>query len=281
MSTGRLNSKSVDLNLYFRVLWRFRLIVAVGFVLAITVAFASVAKVGADGSISYRQQPTWQGTTRLFVTQRGFPWGRTVLPGDPTSAPSTSTSSGTQFADPTRLAGLAIYYAALINGDLIQRQVRKSFPPKTVLSAVAETDAATSSPLALVDVMGVAHTSAQARRVSQEGANLFRSYIADRQASAGIPLKQRVLLQVVSTKAAVIAGRKKTLAIVAFLAVLIATIALTFVLENLRPRIQAVSPVTAVRSADHRTAREEPGTDRDDAEEAASAERVGVRRRGS
>ena len=73
----------MDLNLYLRVLWRFRLIVVVGFVLAITVAFASVAKVGADGSlsISYRQQPTWQGTTRLFVTQQGFPWGRTVLPG--------------------------------------------------------------------------------------------------------------------------------------------------------------------------------------------------------
>ena len=240
----------MDLNLYFRVLWRFRLIVAVGFVLAITVAFATVAKVGADGSISYRQQPTWQGTTRLFVTQQGFPWGRTVLPGDPTSAPSTSTSSGLQFADPTRLAGLAIYYAALINGELIQRQIRRSFPPKTILSAAAVTDTATNSPLALVDVTSVAHSSAQARRVSQEGASLFRSYIADQQASAGIPLKERVLLQVVSTKAEVIAGRKKTLAIVAFLAVLIATIALAFVLENQRPRIQAVAPVTAAAPAD-------------------------------
>jgi K+-transporting ATPase c subunit len=235
----------VDLNLYFRVLWRFRLICAVGFVLAVTVAFATVAKVGANGSISYRQQPTWQGTTRLFVTQQGFPWGRTILPGDPTSVPATSTSSGIQFADPTRLASLAVYYAALINGDPIQRQIRQSVPPKTVLSAAAVTDPATNSPLALVDVMSVAHTSAQARRVSQEGANLFRSYIAHQQASVGIPLKQRVLLQVVSTKAAVIAGRKKTLAIVAFLAVIIATIALTFVLENRRPRIQAVAPVTA------------------------------------
>jgi hypothetical protein len=249
----------VDLNLYFRVLWRFRLIVAVGFVLAITVAFASVAKVGADGSISYRQQPTWQGTTRLFVTQKGFPWGRTVLPGDPTSVPPTSTSSGLQYADPTRLAELAIYYAALINGDPIQRQIRESFPPKTVLSAAAVTDTATNSPLALVDVMSVAHTSAQATRVSQKGANLFRSYITDQQASGGIPVKQRVLLRGVSTKAALIAGRKKTLAILAFLAVLIATVALTFVLENQRPRIQAVAPVTA----------------------AAPAERVDVRKTGS
>ena len=249
----------MDLNLYFRVLWRFRLIVAVGVVLAITVAVASIAKVGANGSISYRQQETWQGTTRLFVTQKGFPWGRTILPGDPTSAPATSTSSGTEFADPTRLAGLAVYYAQLINGDLIQGQIRKSVPSGSVLSAAAVTDPATNTPLALVDVTSVAHTPAQAERVSRVGANLFRSYIADEQTSAGIPTKQRVLLNVVSTKATVIAGRKKTLAIVAFLAVIIATLGLTFVLENQRPRIQAVAPVTA----------------------AAPAERVDVRQTGS
>jgi hypothetical protein len=238
----------MDLNLYFRVLWRFRVIVAAGFVLAIGLAFASFAKVGfADGSlsISHRQQETWQATTRLFVTQQGFPWGRTVLPGDPTSVLPPSTSSE-QFADPTRLAGLAVIYAQLINGDRIQRQIRKSVPPGTVLSAAPVTDPATNnSPLPLVAVTSVAHTPAQAARVSLAGADLFRSYIAHQQASAGIPLKQRVLLQVVSTDAALIAGRKKTLAIIAFLAVLTATIALAFVLENHRPRIQAVAPVTA------------------------------------
>ena len=253
----------VDLNLYFRVLWRFRLIVATGFVLAIAIAFASLAKVGfADGSlsISHRQQETWQGATRLFVTQQGFPWGRSVLPAvSPTPVPPTSTSSGLQFADPTRLAGLAVYYAQLINGDLIQREIRNSVTPGTVLSAAPVTDPATNSALALVDVMSVAHTPAQAARDSRAGADLFRSYIAHQQASARIPLNQRVLLQVVSTKAALIAGRKKTLAIVAFLAVLMATIALAFVLENLRPRIRVVAPVT----------------------EAAPEERVGVRHTGS
>jgi hypothetical protein len=252
----------VDLNLYFRVLWRFRLVVVIGLVLAVSLAFASLATVGfADGSlsISHRQQETWQATTRLFVTQQGFPWGRTVLPAvSPTPVPPNSTPSE-QFADPTRLAGLAVYYAQLINGDLIQRQILnyliqrqilKSVPPGTVLSAAPVTDPATNTPLALVDVMSVAHTPAQAERVSRAGAGLFRSYIARQQASAAIPLHQRVLLQVVSTKAALTAGRKKTLAIVAFLAVLIATIALTFVLENHRPRIQAVAPVTAAAPAE-------------------------------
>jgi hypothetical protein len=253
----------VDLNLYFRVLWRFRLIVATGFLLATAIAFASVAKVGfAHGSlsISHRQQETWQATTRLFVTQQGFPWGRTVTP-----VPPASTSSNLQFADPTRLAGLALVYAQLINGDLIQRQIQTSVPPGTVLSAAPVTDPATNALLPLVAVTSVAHTPAQAARVSRAAADLFRSYIAHQQASAGIPLKQRVLLQVVSTEATLIAGRKKTLAIVAFLAVLIATIALAFVLENLRPRMQVVAPVTAAVPE----------------EAAAPAEPVGVRHTGS
>jgi hypothetical protein len=273
----------VDLNLYFRVLWRFRLIVATGFVLAIAVAIASIAKVGfADGSISYRQHETWQGTTRLFVTQQGFPWGYAPTPGDPsTSVSPTPTSSGLQFADPTRLAGLAVVYAQLINGNRIQRQIQESVPG-VVLSAAPVTDPSTNNtPLPLVAVTSVAPTPAQAARVSLVGAELFRSYIAHQQTTAEIPLKQRVVLQVVSTDTALIAGRKKTLAIVAFLAVLTATIALAFVLENRRPRIQAVSPVTAVRNAEHPTARAEPGTDPDEVEDAASAERVGVRRRGS
>ena len=46
-------------------------------------------------------------------------------------------------------------------------------------------------------------------RLSSRSANLFRSYIADQQASAGIPLNQRVLLQVVSTKAATGGGTKE------------------------------------------------------------------------
>jgi hypothetical protein len=87
----------MDLSLCFGVLWRFRLIVAAGFVLA---SFAKVGFAHGSLSISHRLQEAWQGTTRLFVTQQGFPWGRTVLPADsPTAVPPTSTSSGLQFAD--------------------------------------------------------------------------------------------------------------------------------------------------------------------------------------
>ncbi len=240
------------MGLYLRVLWRFRLLVAVGLVLAIALAFASLVRVGfSQGSVSlsYRQQPTWQSTTRLFVTQEGFPWGRSVFPTTPAAAPPTGSSgpSGLAFADPGRFAGLAVLYAQFINGDLIQRQIRKAVPQSHALSATAVTDPATNSALPLIDVMSLAHTPSEAVRVSRAGADLFRSYIAEQQASADIPANQRVLLQVVSTRAIEVEGRKKTPALVAFLAVMIATVGLAFVLENLRPRSPAVAPADMAR----------------------------------
>jgi hypothetical protein len=237
----------MDMSLYLRVLWRFKFIVAVGFVLAVALAFASLAKVDyghGSVSVSYRQKPTYQSTTRIFVTQAGFPWGRSVFPAAPPT-PTTTTgdpTSGLEFADPTRFAGLAIIYAQLINGDLIQGVIRRDLPPGDVLRAAAVVDAASNSSLPLIDIGGLAHSPVEAERASRAAARLFQSYITGQQASAGIPLNQRVLLQVVSNQTTLEKGRKKTLAIVTFLAVMVATLGLAFILENLRPRVRAVAP---------------------------------------
>jgi hypothetical protein len=102
--------------------------------------------------------------------------------------------------------------------------------------------------------MGRANTLAEAARVSQAGTDEFRSYIRDQQASKGVSLNQRVVLQVVSTQAQLVKGRKKTLAIVAFLAVMIATVGFAFVLENLRPGMYATEPATPERTVPDRDA---------------------------
>lgn len=234
----------MNLRLYLRILGRFWPIVALGLILAIALAFASLAKVSythGSVSVSYRQQPVWQSTTRLFVTQEGFPWGRSVIPTSPPQSGSTNGQpepSRLQFADPSRLEGLAVLYAQLINGNPIQRQIKAIVPRQDALGATAVTDPTTNGLLPLIDVVGRAGSAKEAARVSQAGAALFRSYIAGQQASAGIPSNQRVLLQVVSNQVKLVTGRKKTLAIVAFLAIMIATFGLTLILENLRPSVR-------------------------------------------
>lgn len=248
----------MNLRLYIRALRRFWLIVAFGLVLAIALAFAAVAKVSyAHGSlsVSYRQQQVWLSTTRLLVTQKGFPWGRLVVPtSTPQSAPTTGepASPSLQFADPTRLEGLAVLYAQLINGNPIQQEIRSVDARKNVLGATAVTDPTTGSLLPLIDVVGRGDSRQEAVRVSQAGATLFRSYIADQQASAEIPRNGRVLLQVVSDQVNLVAGRKKTLAGVAFLAVMIATVGLILVLENLRPSVRVTESAPQKQSLPER-----------------------------
>ena len=80
----------MDLQLYARVLWRFRFVVAVGTALAIGLAFMSYYKVSfSDGvSVTYREGEVWRSDATLFVTQPGFPWGRLGV----SSTPCCSTA---------------------------------------------------------------------------------------------------------------------------------------------------------------------------------------------
>ena len=92
-------------------------------------------------------------------------------------------------------------YAQLINGDLIQRQIRKAVPPGDVLGAAAVTDPATNSALPLVDVVSLAHARLRRPRGSLEPQPTSSGRTSQiNRLRPKIPPNQRVLLQVVSTK---------------------------------------------------------------------------------
>ena len=62
----------MDLRLFSRVVWRFRLLVGLGFLLALALAVLSLARVSfADGPhLTYRKPTIWSSVTTLLVTQR-------------------------------------------------------------------------------------------------------------------------------------------------------------------------------------------------------------------
>ena len=73
----------MDLNLYVRVLWRFKLIVALGLLLAFTLAFLSYATVRFDGvppTVEYRQSEQWESLATVGVTSRSFDPGSVLTP---------------------------------------------------------------------------------------------------------------------------------------------------------------------------------------------------------
>ena len=63
----------MDFQLYARVLWRFKLLVVLGLVLALALAMLSVVRVSADG-LTYRQtRAVVEHDAAGLITQKGFP----------------------------------------------------------------------------------------------------------------------------------------------------------------------------------------------------------------
>jgi hypothetical protein len=223
----------MDLPLYARVLWRFRLLMFVGFLLAVLMAILAMFTIRFDGGkprLERRGIELWQSQATLVLTQNGFLAG--YVP-------------GTSRIDPLSFTSLTSTYGRLAGSDEVLSLIKRSGVPQGgEFSAAAAVDYAggRAEPLPMLNLYGTGLTPGKAQKLTNVGTRVFIDYIAERQDQAGIPEKRRVLLRVVNSAqpAILIKAPKKTLPIVVFLAVLFAMTALVFVLENLRPSIRVV-----------------------------------------
>jgi hypothetical protein len=237
----------MDLALYARVIWRFRLVVLLGLLLAIvlsTLSFVRVTFKGGAPGLAYRQAEVWQSVERLLITQRGFAegWTNPPAPGVPSSFLGGSRQT---FVGTDRFAALALYYEQLANSDSVQRFVHRDRSLRGSIVAQHVLDPASRAPLPVLDIGGFAGTPEDAIRIARRGAEAFRLYLEQQQIRTRIPTSDRVHLSVLNTAkgAQIFSPRKKTLPIVVFLTVMIAAVGLAFILENLRPRMRLVEPV--------------------------------------
>lgn len=247
----------MDFQLYARVLWRFRLIVAAGLVLAVGAAALSMVKVGSDG-FSYREPELWASKARVGVTQYGFPWGR-LFAQSAEPEPSNEGSSDIPVANPDRFNALAILYAELAASDPVLQLMREEGPVRGEVAATALRDPESGVLLPLIDLTGLAPSPEEAVATAAAGVSALQTYLEEEQRSNGVPPADRVVLEVLAepSEAEVFQPRSKTMPAVIFFAVMVATIGLVFLLENLRPRFREVeepeSPPIA-RAAHRRTA---------------------------
>jgi hypothetical protein len=227
----------VDLRLLGSVLRRFYVLVVAGLILAVGLSVLSMAKVTGNG-LAYRQHEVWSSSSILFLTQKGFPWGRVVR----------ENSSGYP-----ALAGLTNLYAEFANSDGVKRTLRRKGAPESWKITAAPVEAANpySGSPPLISLTATAFTAADAVKAASLGSSVFAAYVKANQDAAKIPPDQRLRIQVLQrgTKPVVVQPRKKTVPIMVFLAVLTLTVTLALALENLRPR-SAIEPVISVSAAE-------------------------------
>jgi hypothetical protein len=230
----------MDFRLYAKVLSRFRLIVGAGFLLALVLATFSVVTVSSAG-LTYRQTQLWSSTTRLGVTQNGFPWGRLFAQEPSASGTLTPIEQanrlGIPIADPNRFKDLAILYAELATSDPVHRLMLRDGPVdgRIIANPVVVQD---NVVLPLIDLTAISTSSTEAIALAERGAAALDRYLRRQQSANNVPETDRAVVQEIlrPKDASVFQPRSKTMAIVIFLAVMFATVGLAFLLENLRPR---------------------------------------------
>jgi hypothetical protein len=240
----------MDLPLYWRVVKRFRWLVAGGAVLGALLAFLAVARVNSHG-VSWRQQPEYLSYSQVFVTQRGFPWGRLGVTDQSVTGATLPSGQSSQVADPGRLTSLAVVYSELVTSDAVRREMHKFKPPVGKLEAAPVLDVTGHDPLPIVSIAGFSDTPQRAMKLAGSAAQGLVDYVAKQQRQNGIPVKDRVDLSIVvkADHAQLEQGRSIAMPAIVFLAVLGAAAALALVLENARPRSAEEAAPTAARHA--------------------------------
>jgi hypothetical protein len=223
----------MDLNLYLRVIRRFKYIVIVGVILAAMLAVLSYARVSSSG-VTYRQPKLWASHVQLFVTQPGAPLFQATVP------------PGVQA--PGNFATQAVLYASFAASPVVAELMLQHGKLPGVVEANAETTA-DGSTLPIIDLAGVATSPQAARLTAERGVAALRQYIVTAQDKAHVAADNRTILSALGPPELplLIKSPSITRPIFIFLAVMIAVIGLAFVLENMRPRVRMQPPSSGNR----------------------------------
>lgn len=222
--------------MHSKVLWRWRYLVIGGLALATALAFFSTFKVSfADGySLQYRDGKLWQSSETLLLTQQSCALGQI-----------TCASQGIP-SSPAGASSIAPLYAQIANSGLLRTRVLPggvATPATGDYRATPVTDGATGGQqlLPFVEFDGLGRTPEQAVRIAERAASVFLAYLEQSTNRSNVPKSNRIAVQVISAAstdgAKVIQGRKLTAPILVFLAVMIVTLGLAYVLENVFPSV--------------------------------------------
>jgi hypothetical protein len=227
----------MDLRHHLGVLWRWRAVVTGGLLASLLISILVTFTPGGSHLLKWRSEATYNSTSRVYVTQPGFPLGRATLPGADPNAPLQKNSDVQSFAQPARFIDLAVIYSFLAQSNEVRALIRPSPPEKEIVVTVLR-NPATGDPIPLLEIATHGNTAVGATRLNDAVVRALRSYLQSNASANNVPTKDRVSLQVlnVATPGVVIAGRSPTRTVVVLLLGIVGTLVATYMLENLFPR---------------------------------------------
>ena len=254
----------MDLKLFSDVLRRHKRLVLGGVVLATVLAiFAYGRPTFSHGKLTIVPSGTevWQTQSQLLITQQNDPYGNAVQ-GLTLNNPKPTSHDPLQLGGVGYMESLAPIYAAIANGDVVQRQVRRVSRTATVVGTSLP-DPVSGGALPLVQLTVTANSQALGQKLARLAATALEKYVVGQQAAGGIFAVQRVQLSPVQEgfQAKLVKGHKPTGALLVFVGVLAAAITLAFMFENLRIAADAGAKVRPDRSrTKHDIAPSQPAT---------------------
>jgi hypothetical protein len=227
----------MDLRHHKDVITRFKWLIFGGFVLAVLLIFVYMVRVQLNPfALSWRQSETWRSTQTMLVTTPNI--SVAALPSNP--------------ADPNAfsLGNLPVFYSQLATSDAVKSLILRSGPINGYYDSYQVVDGSSGSPVPLpfIAIDGYATSQTQAIDFARRVSAALQSYLRSDQVASNTPRSSRVTLDVTNAarKATLVKGRSKSVPIALFLAVMAAAVALAYILENLRPRVELGAVVGTV-----------------------------------
>jgi hypothetical protein len=222
----------MDVSLFLIVLWRAKRLVIGGALLAgvlAVLAYGQPSFSGGRATLTPRSAEVWQSEAQLLIGQSSYPYRQS--PGEPDGA----------------LGSLSPIYANLANGSVMQAEIRQRLGTRGHVKATEDIDLAASSFLPFVNIVATAPTSAEAARFAKGTASIFEAFVQRQEIAQGVPPKGRIRLAVVRSGAnpKLVEGHELSIPILVFVAVLMGTMALVLIKENVRRHAAALAPVAS------------------------------------
>lgn len=234
----------MDLARHLKVLWRYRLVVAVGVLLGVALAILAAYHLP---SFERRGIEVWSVESDTLVTQPGFPWGRVTLPPQASAPiPGTEESPATtdqqlEFADPGRFSSLAMLYSVLAVSDRVRERLPGRVAPEQVTAQAYDATGNGSTFLPIIRITTQAESAEKARTLNLQAQKGLKDLIEEEQRRNDIEPNQRVRLSPLNapSRPLLLSGPSMTPSLLAFMLCILGAVALAHVLEALRPRYRS------------------------------------------